>query len=207
MRGALRILITVTLHLGLLNASPSPFYNATALIQKLWRLPISEFNSYFSDLTRCYCNDRTALLNLEHCDRFVYHCQSLHHFLKNLSVNTIDNSLLYNELENEWHPNYVPLFSYWKEINFASYSQFYALYFDCLARLFVVAVHESWVNLLNEKYAHERTKAEQLHAQMSMVLERLNGSEYEERYSRQLARYYDLLSFSQSEKESIESKR
>lgn len=207
MRGALRLLLITIFHLGLLNASPFSFYNSKAVIQKLWRLKINSFNAFFATLTAQYVDDRNQLVKLEHCDQFIHHCQRIHHFLKYLFVVSSHNSLIYSESENEWMPDGIPLFSYWKSEGFKSYRQFYALYFDCLARLFVVAMHESWLNLRNGRYAHYRTKAEQFHAHMSMVLEQLIGSEYEERYGRQLARYYDLLNCAQSEKDIIETQR
>jgi len=167
-------------------------------------LPINSLNQTFTHACQRYLADRDQLLKIEYCFDFTQHCQFLHQFFKYLFVSQRDGSLIHNESDNEFMRDVVPLFAYWKSIGYEPYLQFYALYFDCLARLFVVALHESWLNVANDKYAYQRTKAEQAHAMMSMVMEHLIGSEYEERYARQLARYYDLLSFVQSEKDKYE---
>ena len=52
------------------------------------------------------------------------------------------------------------------------------------------------------KFTECKARANHYHAELSMIWKQLVGSQYEERYTRQLSRYFELLTLVQSEDKS-----
>jgi hypothetical protein len=181
-------------------AAPHNIFNASHVMQSLWQLPIDTFNETFASYVDQYSSYNQEFLKLTSCQKFVRHCRILHNFFKRLMVDEYNDSLVYGDLDLSLMPaTHMPLFTYWHVHRFKAGYDFYALYFDCISRLFVVAIHEAQMQKATMKYTECKARADHYHAELSMILKQLIGSTYEERYTRQLNRYFELLALVQVE--------
>lgn len=194
------LLFSLPIHCSL--DTPFWVYKASHVVKKLWQLPLDGFNNTVVDIVAQYKCDKKSLLDIKNCAQFIHHCGSLHIFFKHIYLDSDGNSLWYIQQE-ESAIGKVDLISYWRAQSFEPFFCFYALYYDCLAQLFVLELNQAWHEKHTDEYSEWRLKAERRHSEMSTVSQYLSGSSFEECYSRQHARYYDLLAFVQVEKDKL----
>ena len=72
-----------------------------------------------------------------------------------------------------------------------------------MAKMFILELNQAWSFVNTDEYSEFRLKAERSHAQMSIMCQYLMASPFEEKYTKQHARYYDLLAFVQVEKDKL----
>ncbi len=201
LRGVLSfLLLNIPMHC-ILN-TPLPVYKSSLVIKRLWQLPLDKFNFAFQQIIAQYESDQEKLLNPLYCSKFTHHCSLLHNFLKHLYIEPGKNTLWYIRHE-ESGLGKIALISYWQMHRFESFFCFFALYYDCLAKLFVIELNQAWHQAKTDEYSEYRLKAERNHSEMSALCQYLIGSSFEERYTKQHARYHDLLAFVQIEKDKL----
>lgn len=201
------VVVCVLLWLLSLGSTTTAFslriFNSQEVIQTLWHAPFKKLPSIFAQIIDHYRAQQSRLFKVAECEYFLVHCRHLHNFFKHCCVDTKHHGLIYSEYDMFQDANdgsIMPLVAYWQSQRFVALYHFYALYYDCVARLFVLAIYESGVHLKKKEYAQFRTRAEQYYAELALINKMLVASEYEERYSRQLARYDQLLNFVHNEK-------
>ncbi len=177
--------------------------NANTIIKALWCQPLNRFGSTWSGIVSWYAHNKKELTrNLSYCTKCAYQFRRIHNFLSKLWVDPATNTLIYVTRKDFMRPTSLklrragsdsvsgiyPADVYFKSmLRNADYPLFYALYFDAVARLFVVGVHEACETGMHPE------KAEQYLSELSMIHQKLMRTQYEERYARQLRRYHSLL--------------
>ncbi len=180
-----------------------PIINANTIIKTLWRQPLNQFDATWSGVVSWYAQNKKELTrNISYCTKCAYQFRRLHNFLSKLWVDPTTNTLIYITRKDFMRPTSLklrragsdsvsgiyPADVYFKSmLRNADYPLFYALYFDAVARLFVVGVHEAY------EIGMQPDKAEQYLSELSMIHQKLVHTQYEERYARQLRRYHSLL--------------
>ena len=197
--GALFLLFSTSTILGASYLNDR--FNPKQVVAYLWHLPLNQFNQSWHELVASYREQHVDLMRFSACIKFVRLCRIVHNFLIKVYVDTASNSLIYCEryapIELD-RTQVFPLLVYWKKQRLLAYQDFYALYFDCVSRLFVVALHE--IHTRKEvQQADGFAKAEQYHAELQTILSVLVASEYEGQFARQAARYQSLLALARAE--------
>lgn len=173
------------------------FLHVPRTIKFLWNLPLDRFNCACVELFTWYYLCAYKLLSLSLYRAFAQRCRMLHAFFSHIYVDIEMNTLVYLS-QNNFVGNVdgiTHLQVYWLATVQTAYQKFYAVYFDCIARLFLAAICDVYVYRYNNKrYNNYLVCVKHFNNELHMIFEVLIGSVYERRCAQQLVRYQELIS-------------
>ena len=127
-------------------------------------------------------------------DAFAFHCRELRkQFFEHLFFDVSANEFIFIDDPSRFlhDSSLVPLGTYWHSTGNQLYARWYAMYFDCVAHLFLTMIcTHSFDRALFEQRHHAVYRAYEELCQLVLLLK---DSCYEKRYARQLYRYQELL--------------
>lgn len=184
-----------------LAAHQKEVFDGRQVVINLWQQSRSHLDQSFIDHIAPLNELSSKDLSLASCNRFVRQCRIIHAHLIHFFVSSCHDHITFCESSASASAlkSYVQLYTYWKERNFLPLFSFYTKYFDAVARLFVTAIQNAHLHRTVPSWAEHLVAAEQYYFEMAQILKVLENSVHEERYARQLHRYYDLLNFLQDE--------
>lgn len=169
-------------------------YSAHNIVASIWNTPVDECVVPLESIVDWLKLHEHDLLDLRTCPGFVGQCKQIHTFFTHTYVDLTTNSLCYFLTEQHATQQMQPLLMYLDSIGTSAHIDFYAFYFCAVARLFIAAVqcaHEHKGD--DHLYTQHRAQAEQYNQRLTYLLPYVQGSEYEQRYALQCARYHELL--------------
>lgn len=179
------------------------YFDGRRIIKDLWQQPLSGIDESFTKNIAVLNGRSSSSITLDFCSGLVRQCRVIHAYLSRFFVPLSCDFLLYAPSAcSVSDPNqFQSLMAYWKKRNFAPLYSFYMLYFDCVARLFIVAMHTAYAYRAESSYAQIYAKAQAYFYEMTAISKIFQETEYEERYVRHINRYNDLVEFMQAERD------
>jgi hypothetical protein len=168
-------------------------FKAQNIMQALWQLKVPAFECKLQEImNQAEQHQKMIILNLNYCQSFMRQCKQLNNFFKHLYIDETDQSLIYSK-HSLYFNQVKPLSSYWFDHKSAVGYQFYAQYFDAVARLFIVSVHEASRQESAAHYNDYKSRADLYYGELLMIMRSLEGFEFEHRYAKLLESYLELL--------------